>query len=50
MFLPIGKDEELQILCWRGFAVIHYSCTLSAFALKPLDFCNNRVKCLNGPA
>jgi len=42
MFLPAGKADELQILCWRAFAVIHYSCTLSALALKPLGFCNNR--------
>ncbi len=42
MFSPVGKAEELQILCWRGFAVIHYSCILSALAQKPLDFCNNR--------
>jgi len=40
--LPFGKAGGLQILRFQGFAVVHYSVTLSALSLKPSDFCNVR--------
>jgi len=47
-FLSCGKAGGLQILRCQGFAVAHYSFTLSALALKPSDFCNVRVICVSG--
>jgi len=38
--LPFGKAGGLQILRCQGFAVIDYSFTLDALALKPSGFCN----------
>jgi len=42
-YLPYGKAGGLQTLRFQGFAVVHYSFTLSALALKPSDFCNAGV-------
>ena len=43
IFLPCGKAGGLQIPRCQGFAVVHYSFTLFALALKPSGFCNDRV-------
>ena len=41
--LPFGKAGGLQILCCQGFEVNDYNFTLDALALKPSDFCNDKV-------
>ncbi len=41
--LPFGKAGRLQILYCQGIKVAYYNFTLDALALKPSDFCNNRV-------
>jgi hypothetical protein len=41
--LPFGKAGDLQILRCQGFAVVHYSVTLSVSSLKTSGFCNVRV-------
>gem|GEM_PF-1676930 len=43
--LPFGKAGRLQILCCQEFAVVEYSFTLDALALKPSGFFNVRVNC-----